>query len=392
VDGGERKLRVGLLVDRAQPARGGAERALFQLARHLVARGHGVLGFALEIAQSGTDAGTWERLPAPAGLTRGARERRQAEALLARAEDAGCDVTLGLRHLPRVDLLWLHGGAHAVTLAASRSARAGRELGPAEPPRWSRHRTFLELERAALGGGARRVICVSRLVEDELARAYPAARERLVRCDNGVDLERFHPREREARAAELRRRLGLEERAPVISCAARNPSLKGVPTLFEALAQLGARPWQLVLAGPRDAPRWRRLARAQGLDERRVRVVDELDPRLLAAADLAVLPTWRDTCGLALLEALAAGTPVVTTARAGAAELVSGAQFGQVVERPGDADALALALAAQLERSAAGVDRERVRAAVLQRGLASWLAALEAQLVLVAAEKRACPT
>lgn len=385
-----RALRVGLLVDRAEEARGGAERALFQLARFLVERGHDVRGFALTVPEHGADAGVWERIQRPRAFGPGRRERRLGRALVQAARRAECDVTVGVRHVTDVDVLWLHGGAHLASVTALRSARAGRELAPREPGLLSRHRTFLALERAALAGGARRVVCVSRLARDELAHAYPEARARLVRCENGVDLARFHPRERAASGAELRRALGLDPALPLIGLAARQPLLKGFPVLARALAQLADVPWQCVLAGPRDAERWRSLARACGLPAERVRVVAHVDPVAFAAAcDLAVLPTWRDTCGLFVLEALACGTPVITTARAGAAELVGDA--GTVLAQPGDAIELAGAITDQLERVARGaIDRERVRARVAERGLAAWLGGIENELHAVDAEKRAC--
>jgi len=388
-----RRPHVGLLIDRAHEGRGGAERALFQLARWLVGRGWQVSGFAREVT-SVRDAGTWQRLPGPPlfplAWTRGARERRLGRELLAAARAAGCDVTLGVRHLAEVDVLWPHGGAHAVSLAALRSAQAGREVECGAPPAWSRHRAFLELERAALEGGARRVVCVSELVRREFEQLYPGARERLVVCANGVDLAAFQPRERARAGAELRRSLELDPSLPVLACAARNPLLKGVPVLFEALAQLGARPWQLVLAGPADVETWQARARAAGLPAARVRVVAEVEPvALAAAADLALLPTWRDTCGLSVLEALACGTPVVTTERAGAAELVRDPECGSVLARPGDAELLARTLERELERVARGVDRERVRSAVAARGLEPWLAGLERVLLEVADERGA---
>lgn len=389
-----RALRVGLLVDRADELRGGAERALFQLARFLVRRGHSVLGFALEVPPIGADAGVWERVAAPRGLGRGARERRLGRALVAAARRAECDVTVGVRHVTGVDVLWLHGGSHAASVTALRSARAGRELAPRAFAPWSRHRTFLALERAALTGdveehGARRVVCVSRLVEEELLRAYPAARARLVRIENGVELARFQPRERAASGAELRRALGLDPALPLVGLAARQPLLKGFPVLARALAELPDAPWQCVLAGPRDAERWREVARACGLPLERVRVVEHVEPVAFAAAcDLAVLPTWRDTCGLFVLEALACGTPVITTARAGTAELLFDA--GTVLARPGDTAELAVALRSELARVVRGVDRERVRARVAHLDLDRQLGALEAQLREVVAEKRAC--
>ena len=120
-------MRVGFLIDRWQPERGGAERALAALAEHLERQGHEVLAFGLYGPRPDHPApGHFERVSVPAWthLSRGARERALGAALIAGAADAGCDVTIGVRHLPRVDLYWPHGGSHAANLVALAKARA----------------------------------------------------------------------------------------------------------------------------------------------------------------------------------------------------------------------------------------------------------------------------
>jgi glycosyltransferase involved in cell wall biosynthesis len=64
-------------------------------------------------------------------------------------------------------------------------------------------------------------------------------------------------------------------------------------------------------------------------------------PKFYAMADLFVLPSFYDTFGVVVDEAMASGLPVVTTTRVGAvADLVRDGENGRVVP-PGDAEALA---------------------------------------------------
>lgn len=306
-------MRVGLLIDRWDPLRGGAERALDQLARHLAGAGHEVHVFGARCEAQ--PPGEFHAVRS-GGLTRGARELRLGRSMTAAARGVGCDVTVGVRHLERVDLLWLHGGVHRVSVAARRAARRGRHA-EVEVLR-GRHRAFEELERTALEGGARRVVVPSPGVQREVLARYPGAAERTFVVEPGVDLARFHPDARAAARLDLRRSLGLEEDAPLVALPAANPGLKGLPALLAALDRDGDPP-HLVVAGSRRCPR--------GVRRRpRVHWHPHLDPLLLAAgADLVALPTWRDTFGLALVEALACGTPVVTSHHAGAAERVRAA-------------------------------------------------------------------
>jgi UDP-glucose:(heptosyl)LPS alpha-1,3-glucosyltransferase len=393
-------LRVGFLIDRWRPERGGAERALAALAGHLEERGHEVLAFGLygprpEHPAPGRFVAV--RVLAWTHLSRGSRERALGAALIAGAAEKKCDVTVGVRHLPRVDLYWPHGGSHAATLVALARARAcakGEPLPEGDDleaevvaKARGRHKTFLDLERRLLeGGGAGHVVCVSRVVQEELERAYPACAAKLVLIENGVDVERFHPREREAARGKLRAELdavrGAEIEGPVVSLVARNPELKGLPTLLEALSGLTEPKWHLLVAGPKDVRRWKGPVKRLGL-EGRVTLRPNLDPVVLAAgSDLYVLPSWRDPAPLSVLESLAAGTPVVTTRLSGGSELIQDGVAGEVIERPGDPESLRGALSRWIGRAGAGeVDREAVRACVRGRDAASWLGRLE-RLVL----------
>jgi UDP-glucose:(heptosyl)LPS alpha-1,3-glucosyltransferase len=291
-------------------------------------------------------------------------------------------VTLGIRHLRRVDLYWPHDGAHLDSLAARREA-AGR--ASERRPR-GRHALFAALERDLLEGArARRVVCVSELVRAELARRYPAAGERLTLVPNGVDLERFHPRRRAQLGPPLRAHLGIAPDARVLAFAGADGRRKGLRELLGALAVLREHPWVLVAAGVARPGTWRREARRLRLADGRVHLVPALDAAALwAAADVCVLPTWRDTCGLVLLEALASGVPVVTTRRAGAAELVLDPRAGRVTERP-EIAALADALLGQLGRALGDAERAAVRASVLERGRNPWLERLVCELEALSA-------
>lgn len=369
---------VGFLIDRWDPERGGAERALTQLAGHLEQRGHRVLAFASE-GRAGAPGEL--RTVAARGITRGARARALSTALPEAARAAGCEVTIGIRHLARVDLYWPHGGAQGAAFAARRRARG---LDPDRPP-YGRHRTFAELERGLLEeGGARRVVCVSAAVQHEFEQCYPGCAERTTVIENGVDLERFRPDLRAAARPRLRAELGLDLDTPLLAFAAREPELKGLAPLLSSLARSTDTSWHLVVAGPRRSAKWERLARSLGLGPERVTVRAHVPADvLLPGADLCVLPTWRDPCPLVVLEALASGTPVVTTRGAGNAHRIDAAS-GSVLDGPEDA-ALGAELSGWIERIRSdAVDPAAVRARVADCGTPAWLAALEREVTSLA--------
>jgi len=374
----QKPLHVALLIDRWDPRRGGAERALAQFSEHLVACGHRVTAFGAEGTACAGAEFQRVRPRAPRMPGRVARERALARGLVAAASVAACDVTVGVRHLEQVDLYWPHGGSHRAGLEARR--RSQGHFGATEPR--GRHRAFVEFERTLLeGGGARRVVCVSEAVREEFEHAWPGCGDRLVVVPNGVDLERFRPDLRAAASASLRARIPAASQTALLVFAGREPELKGLPALLVALKGV-RRPWHLVIAGPRRPARWARAAASLGLDATRVSVFDHLPAEeLMCGADLCCLPTWRDPSPLVILEALAAGTPVLTTRNAGNCDAVGTPEAGVVLEGPEDLPALTAALTARLERIASGsVDRAAIRACVEDRGLGPWMASLEREL------------
>lgn len=156
--------------------------------------------------------------------------------------------------------------------------------------------------------------------------------------------------------AEIRRAVRAELRTPaddaVIVAACRLERWKGQSLLLDALARLRDVPgWTAWIAGGPQRPHeqvyfdeLRATATAAGLADRVAFLGQRTDvPRLLAAADLHCQPnTGPEPFGIAFVEALAAGLPVVSTNIGGAAEIVTEA-CGDLVP-PDDPAALAASL------------------------------------------------
>jgi len=187
---------------------------------------------------------------------------------------------------------------------------------------------------------------------DDLARraiALGADRARLETVPYGVDVERFRP-DAAVRTAR-RRELAVGDRVPLLFAAGRLVRKKGFEYLIDATARVpGA---VLAIAGDGTlGQELRERARAQGVVERVRFLGNQPQDRVgeyLAAADIVCVPSVRDDSGNVdglpnvVLEALASGTPLVTTAAGGIGAVVEEGRTALVVP---ERDPAALAAAA----------------------------------------------
>lgn len=194
----------------------------------------------------------------------------------------------------------------------------------------------------------RRVVVIAEHIRRQLERAgVPAARIALIR--SAVDAALVEPawsRER------LAREFQLDPRSPLVGCVAQLIPRKGHEPLFRAWREVvQACPAARLLLFGRGAweARLRRLARDAGI-EGSVRFAGfRADlPEFLGRLDLVVHPALEEGLGLAVLEAQAAGVPVVAFRAGGVPEIVADGRTGYLV-RAGDASALAIALTGLLQ-------------------------------------------
>jgi glycosyltransferase involved in cell wall biosynthesis len=201
------------------------------------------------------------------------------------------------------------------------------------------------LARTALRLAGAVTACSTDLQRRALALGARPGRTRVV--PYGVDVDAFSPR---AGTSEARRALGVEGDELLVLALGRLVEKKGFAYLVDAAAQLSG--LRVVIAGDGDLrPALEARARERGAA---VTLVGNLDrgqtARALAAADAVVVPSIVDHAGNvdglpnALLEALAAGRPVVATRVAGIPDVVEDDVNGLLVP-PRDAGSLAAALA-----------------------------------------------
>jgi glycosyltransferase involved in cell wall biosynthesis len=187
---------------------------------------------------------------------------------------------------------------------------------------------------------ADRVTCVSQQVADFVAREVGIPSEETVVIPNGVDLHRF---DRLPAKQEVRRTLGLPNDELLVGTVTRLNPVKRLDVLLRAVAALEGVHTVIVGDGP-ERRQLEAMADQLGLADRVHLVGHQQDVRpWLAALGVFVLSSDWEGMSNALLEAMAAGLPIVATAVGGVPEVVVDDATGLLVP-PGDPNALAEAI------------------------------------------------
>ncbi len=198
---------------------------------------------------------------------------------------------------------------------------------------------------------------------------------------------------RDAHHAALVSRFELDAQTALLLAVAMmrdGDKLDSYRVLGRALAKITDEPWQLLVVG--DGPARPAVEAAlAGLGRARVRYAGEQPPEALpgfyAASDIMVWPAIREAYGVALLEAQAAGLPVVAGGGGGVADIVRDGETGLLVAEA-DAEAFAAAVASLLQApyTLSGFAANARRIADAEHSVAAAAAALDGILADVAAE------
>jgi len=313
---------------------GGGERVALSLAAAQRATGHRVI--AVSLAAGGGVTG------APGAEPMAAEFAAHGVAAHTAAKRRGFDATLPAR------LAGLFRD-HGVTVVHTHNALPLIYATPAGKS----VRAIVVHTRHGVTAASDRQLCVRRAVScltDAYVAVSPdvaALARRAVDCppsrlrviENGVDPSRFRP-DPDARRA-VRDELGIPPAAWVVGTVGRLVAEKNQDLLVRAAAPLLGAPARLLIAG--DGPRRREIeALAAGLPGgRHVQLLGGRRdvPRVLAALDVFALSSRTEGLPLAVLEAMAVGLPVVSTAVGGVPHVVEDGKSG-LLAPAGDETAL----------------------------------------------------
>ena len=335
-------MHLALNFPRIDPTRGGAETYVVDLCKSLVRAGHSVDLYAESWKEGSLPPEVRCIAIAAPGRNRRAQIWNFARNSAATIDQARYDCTVGFINTYAHDVIIPQGGVHGGSMRANslrfksplvrRLYLVGKMLDP-------KYFVYRAIERMQYSPERQtRVIAVSNMVR----RAHPDAAPRSPFLDScGAQRHRRRASQgRSARGGPVRfpQPSGagtVRPGRPVRGAQLRTEGLEAAtPALGAEIAQVHG-PYTCWSAAAAAPTRYRRMARALGIEET-VHFLGYHDDirECFASSDFFVMPSYYDPCSLVVLEALASGLPVITTAQNGASELYRDGQEGYVLTSP----------------------------------------------------------
>jgi len=180
-------------------------------------------------------------------------------------------------------------------------------------------------------------IVVSERMKEQFVQHYGSVAESIIVIPNGVDISIFTPINRLLYKEKSRQRHGISHNDSLLLFVGGDWERKGVRYIIEALSSLSDPRVKLLIIGSGDEKFYGQLAEQRQVRERILFVTDRINTwEYYAASDIFVFPTIYEPFGLAIVEAMASGLPVITSRSAGAADLITDGFDGLLLNEPSD--------------------------------------------------------
>jgi len=223
-------------------------------------------------------------------------------------------------------------------------------------------------------GNVKKFVAVSSLTKEIFLKEYKIDKDRVAVINPGIDLNDYAGQNKDSVRNSIRGELGINASDPVILFASMNFEIKGLDDILFSLAKLKAqnRNFKLIVAGKGNIAKYTKLAEQAKIASDVIftgPVSKEKLIRMYLAGDLYVMLSKFDTFGMVVLEAMAAGLPVIISSNVGAKDIVQEDKNGFVISNTSDTDYIAAKIALLLDEN---IRREMAAAAVKTAAQNTW--------------------
>ena len=307
---------------------GGMQRDLLRIIEVCRGRGHRVDVFARYWQGDLPDDLKVSILPG-----RGLTNHRRCESFAGRLKEflaaKDYDVIVGFNKMPGLDVYF---EADACFAAKARERSSWYRLT-------GRCRSYLRLERAVFNNRSKtEILLLSKQEKQLFMDHYGTREERFHLLPPGIARDRLAPDNADKIRADLRRELAISLDENVVLMVGSGFRTKGVDRAIRAVSALSpdlqSKTILLIVGEDKTRP-FMKLANRSGVSDRVIFAGGRRDvPRFLVAADLLLHPSYRENTGTVLIEAMAAGLPVLATDVCGYGYHVERAKAGALVPSP----------------------------------------------------------
>ena len=205
-------------------------------------------------------------------------------------------------------------------------------------------------------GNCQKFIAVSNLTRDIFLQEYNIDPQRVTVIHPGVDLNDYAIADKKLIRADIRKEYGFSSEEPIILFASMNFEIKGLDAIMLSLAKLKAKQhsFKLLVAGKGNVKKYTQVAHEANIAEDVV-FTGMLSKgnliRLYLASDMYVMLSKFDTFGMVVLEAIAAGLPIIISSNVGAKDIVQEGENGFIISDTSDANYVASKIALLLNET-----------------------------------------
>ncbi len=338
-------MKIALNIYKYLPSKGGGEGYLANFANQLAERGHEVHIYASKW-ESNNDKIHYHSIPSirfpkflkdVSFVINSRREMAKHDFDIVHVVGRALGMNVFNPHCG-VEKAWLKQNFLSINCPASRALK--QVAGLFSP----RQNFILWLDRKQYTGkGVSRIVAISDMIKNDIIKYHNIDPQKIDVVYNGVDLQRFHPDNKNKYRKDMRGKLSLGDEF-VILYISNNFRLKGLLTLIKSLGELkkSGKDFKVLIIGRGNETPYCKLAKKLGCLDNLIFLghVGEIE-KYYAASDLYVHPTFYDSCSLVTTESLASGLPVITTRYDGASGIMEDGKDGFVMRNPRDHKALA---------------------------------------------------